>query len=216
MIINVENLTKVYIKKNTEIKVIDDFNYIFESGKLYLIKGVSGKGKTTLLTLVSLLQRQTYGKIYYDNNLVSMLTNEQQCSIRKNNLGIVFQDYNLLDGLTVLENISLLDLCEGKTSRQEANKKAISILEKLNMSHRANHYPSELSGGEQQRVGVARALIKHPDILVCDEPVSNLDKENASIIVKIINEYCHEKQTICIIASHEDSFNNYTNRIINI
>lgn len=216
MEIKVENLTKTYCKKNREIKVISNFNYIFESGKLYLIKGESGKGKTTLLTLVSLLQRQTEGKIYYNENLVSNLTNEQQCSIRRDKLGVIFQDYNLLDGLTAIENITLANLCQGKGNKEEIYKKAIEILEKLNMAHRANHYPYEVSGGERQRVGVARALINEPDILICDEPVSNLDKDNVSTIVEIINKYCHEKGKICIIASHEDSFNECADKVINM
>ena len=106
--IKVSNLSKVYIKRNKRIEVIKDFNYLFESGKLYLIKGESGKGKTTLLTLLALLQNETGGEIYFDNEKVNSLNNERKCSIRKERIGIVFQDYNLFEGLTVLENIILL------------------------------------------------------------------------------------------------------------
>jgi len=212
--IKVSNLSKVYIKRNKRIEVIKDFNYLFESGKLYLIKGESGKGKTTLLTLLALLQNETGGEIYFDNEKVNSLNNERKCSIRKERIGIVFQDYNLFEGLTVLENIILLDVCENRWNKQEIIKKATEILDLLNLGHRATHYPFELSGGEQQRVGIARAIIKNPSVLICDEPVSNLDDENAKRIVDFINDYCHKNNKLVIVTSHNEYFDTYSDQIL--
>ncbi|MBZ4669708.1 MAG: transporter [Oscillospiraceae bacterium] len=214
MNIKVSNLSKVYIKRNKRIEVIKDFNYLFESGKLYLIKGESGKGKTTLLTLLALLQNETGGEIYFDNEKVNSLNNERKCSIRKERIGIVFQDYNLFEGLTVLENIILLDVCENRWNKQEIIKKATEILDLLNLGHRATHYPFELSGGEQQRVGIARAIIKNPSVLICDEPVSNLDDENAKRIVDFINDYCHKNNKLVIVTSHNEYFDTYSDQIL--
>lgn len=216
MDIRVENLCKTYIKNRKEICVIDNFSYHFRQGKMYLIKGESGSGKTTLLTLLALLQNETSGNIFFDNKKVNTLNNEKKCKIRREEIGMVYQDFNLLDRLTVLENIILLDVCERMQSKQDAILQAEKTLSMLNLSHRANHYPFELSGGEQQRVGVARAIVKNPSILICDEPVSNLDGENTKKILEFINAYYKDNNKLCIVTSHDESFDRYANEIINL
>lgn len=216
MDIRVKNLGKSYKKNGRKIPVIHDFCFIFEQGKITLVKGESGKGKTTLLTLLALLQKEDTGEIYFGDRLISCLNNEEKCKIRRKNIGIVFQDFNLINGLTVLENIILADVCEGSLSRKEAENKAVDVLKLLDLEHRRNHYPFELSGGEQQRVGVGRAIFKEPDVLICDEPVSNLDSENSKRIVDFLDEYCHKNNKLVIVTSHNEYFDTCADRVINI
>ena len=216
MNIIVKKLNKAYKKNNKRIVVLNDFNYSFQSGGLYLLKGESGTGKTTLLTLLALLQKEDSGEIFFGKKLVNKLSNEKKCRLRRDEIGIVFQDYNLLDGLTVTDNVILTEVCEKKVSKNEAIKKAEEIFELLNMTHRRHHYPFELSGGEQQRIGIARAIIKNPSILICDEPVSDLDDENSKRIVKFLDEYCHKNGKLVIVTSHNEYFDSCSDEIINM
>lgn len=215
MNLTVKNLSKKYVKKRREVLILDNFNYEFHCGNLYVIKADSGKGKTTLLTLLALMQSEDSGEIYFDHKLVSNLGNEEKCKLRRDHIGIVFQDYNLLNGLSVLDNITCIDICEKKQNKEELNERAMKLLQMLNLQHRVNHYPFELSGGEQQRVGIARAIIKNPSILICDEPVSNLDKENSKNIVKFISDYCHNENKLVIVTSHNEYFDEVADKVIN-
>ncbi|WP_113671418.1 ATP-binding cassette domain-containing protein [Vallitalea guaymasensis] len=214
--IKVEHLSKQFVKKKRRINVINDFNYEFQSGKLYLIKGESGKGKTTLLTLLAFLQKEDDGKIIFNDIIVSNLKQEEKCNLRRKEIGIVFQDYNLFDNLTVMDNVVIVDVLKNKIDKEEIYNKAKDIIGILGLEDRINHYPYELSGGEQQRVGIARAILKNPSILICDEPVSNLDKDNAVNIVEFIDGYCHNKNKIVIVASHDDYFDDCADYVINL
>ncbi|GMQ61066.1 ATP-binding cassette domain-containing protein [Vallitalea maricola] len=214
--IKVEHLSKQFVKKKRRINVINDFNYEFQSGKLYLIKGESGKGKTTLLTLLAFLQKEDGGKIIFNDIIVSNLKQEEKCNLRRKEIGIVFQDYNLFDNLTVMDNVVIVDVLKNKVNKQEIYNKAKGIIKLLGLEDRINHYPYELSGGEQQRVGIARAILKNPSVLICDEPVSNLDKDNAVNIVEFIDGYCHNKNKIVIVASHDDYFDDCADYVINL
>ncbi|WP_273319887.1 ATP-binding cassette domain-containing protein [Vallitalea guaymasensis] len=214
--IKVEHLSKQFVKKKRRINVINDFNYEFQSGKLYLIKGESGKGKTTLLTLLAFLQKEDGGKIIFNDIIVSNLKQEEKCNLRRKEIGIVFQDYNLFDNLTVMDNVVIVDVLKNKIDKEELYNKAKDIIGILGLEDRINHYPYELSGGEQQRVGIARAILKNPSILICDEPVSNLDKDNAVNIVEFIDGYCHNKNKIVIVASHDDYFDDCADYVINL
>lgn len=214
--IKVEHLSKQFVKKKRRINVINDFNYEFQSGKLYLIKGESGKGKTTLLTLLAFLQKEDGGTIIFNDIIVSNLKQEEKCNLRRKEIGIVFQDYNLFDNLTVMDNVVIVDVLKNKINKEEIYNKAKGIIKLLGLEDRINHYPYELSGGEQQRVGIARAILKNPSILICDEPVSNLDKDNAVNIVEFIDSYCHNKNKIVIVASHDDYFDDCADYVINL
>lgn len=214
--IKVEHLSKQFVKKKRRINVINDFNYEFQQGKLYLIKGESGKGKTTLLTLLAFLQKEDGGKIIFNDIIVSNLKQEEKCNLRRKEIGIVFQDYNLFDNLTVMDNVVIVDVLKNKIDKEELYNKAKDIIGILGLEDRINHYPYELSGGEQQRVGIARAILKNPSILICDEPVSNLDKDNAVNIVEFIDGYCHNKNKIVIVASHDDYFDDCADYVINL
>lgn len=214
--IKVEHLSKQFVKKKRRINVINDFNYEFQSGNLYLIKGESGKGKTTLLTLLAFLQKEDSGKISFNDIIVSNLKQEEKCNLRRKEIGIVFQDYNLFDNLTVMDNVVIVDVLNNKINKEETYNKAKEIIKLLGLGDRINHYPYELSGGEQQRVGIARAILKNPSILICDEPVSNLDKDNAVNIVEFIDGYCHNKNKIVIVASHDEFFDDCADYVINL
>ncbi len=216
MIVRVKNLSKSYTKKDREIRVFENFNYEFKSGKLYLVKGESGRGKTTLLTILGLLQNQTGGEIFFDDKKVSDKSNREKCNIRKEHIGIIFQDYNLLDGLTVCENVYILDAFDKKAEMPKIQEKALQLLKLLNIDKRKDHYPFELSGGEQQRVGIARAIMKNPSILICDEPVSNLDDANSKGITDFIDNYCHKENKLVIVTSHNNSFDEIADEVIKL
>lgn len=212
--IKVSNLCKSYKKSGRKFDVVKDFSHDFNEGHLIVLKGDSGKGKTTLLTLLALLQNEDSGEIYFDNKQVNNLSNEAKCNIRRDEIGIIFQDYNLLNGLTVIENVILADVAMKKLKRSDAEKKAMKYISLLGLEHRVNHYPFELSGGEQQRVGVVRAIFKEPSILFCDEPVSNLDDENSEKIVAFLNSYSHKENKLVIVSNHGKCFDEYADEII--
>jgi putative ABC transport system ATP-binding protein len=211
MIIEVRNLCKEYVKSKRRLVVLNNFSYEFQAGKMYVLKGSSGVGKTTLLSMIGLLDEVTGGELLFDKNVVSNFNNKQKSLLRKNMIGFVFQDFNLMDSLTVEENISVPFL---DTKLPDLDDKIKEMVAMMNLSKRMGHYPTELSGGEKQRVGIARALIRNPKVLLCDEPISNLDKENAAQIIDIL---CRVKETndcIVIVSCHTSDFDNYADQII--
>lgn len=216
MKIAVKNLCKSYKKSGQKIQIIDNFSYEFEPGKLYLIQGESGRGKTTLLTMVGLLQDSDSGDILYDEERVNNIGREKQCSVRRENVGIVFQDFNLFENISVIDNVTLVWECLNKKEKQDLREKAKNVLSQFGLGERATHKPNELSGGEKQRVGLVRAILNEPAVLICDEPVSNLDKENTENIVKYIDKYCHEQNKIVLVTSHDESFRDYADEIIQL
>lgn len=216
MRVEVKHLEKSYRRKKQEVSIIKDFNYTFESGKMYVIKGESGKGKTTLLTMIGLLQDSDSGEILYDGQIVSNLSNTEQCKIRRDYIGIVYQDFNLFHNLTVLDNVVLVNNCMNPREKKKNCEKATCLLEQFGLQNRIQYYPLELSGGEQQRVGLVRAIMNQPDLLLCDEPISNLDSDNCQRIVKYIDEYCHNQGKIVIVSSHDNSFDEYADEVIRL
>lgn len=217
MEIVLEHISKSYYHKKNEIEIIQDFNHIFKSGNLYLIKGESGKGKTTLLTMIALLQSQDRGEIFFDDVPITHLSSNEKAKIRREKIGIIFQDYNLFNELTVLDNVMMAEmLCSKEPSKKAASieKRAKDCIELLGLTKRMEIPTKFLSGGEQQRTSIARAIIKNPALLVCDEPVSNLDPSNTSHIVEFMDDFCHQKDRIAIISSHEQSFDAYADEVI--
>lgn len=217
MEIVLEHISKSYYHKKNEIEIIQDFNHIFKSGNLYLIKGESGKGKTTLLTMIALLQSQDRGEIFFNDVPITHLSSNEKAKIRREKIGIIFQDYNLFNELTVLDNVMMAEmLCSKEPSKKAASieKRAKDCIELLGLTKRMEIPTKFLSGGEQQRTSIARAIIKNPALLVCDEPVSNLDPSNTSHIVEFMDDFCHQKDGIAIISSHEQSFDAYADEVI--
>ena len=203
--IKIKNISRKY-NKNKTIKVLNDVTFKFESGKTYSIVGPSGSGKSTLLNLLSLIDTPSDGSIEINKNKINFNDKIENDRIRAKNIGIIYQDKNLLSDFSAIENVYLpnLLLSNDKTISAELAKK---IIKSLGLSSRMNHYPSELSGGENQRIAIARALINNPDIILADEPTGSLDFENAKQIFKILFNL-KNKNRIIIFATHNRYFAN--------
>ena len=202
--IELKNISKNYFSSK-KIEILKNINFIFKPGKIYSLIGPSGSGKSTLLNLISLIDKPSSGFIKFNNFKIND-NNDQRDNIRSKKIGIIYQDKNLLNDFTALENIYLPKLLltnNKKNSIEEAKK----ISKKVNLTSRLNHYPSELSGGEIQRVAISRALINEPEIILADEPTGSLDYENAKRIFKILFNL-KNKNRIIIFATHNRYFAN--------
>ena len=203
--IKIKNLTKKY-EKNKSIKVLNDITFNFEPGKTYSIMGPSGSGKSTLLNLLSLIDNPTAGSIEISNNKIKSNNKVKNDLIRAKKIGIIYQDKNLLSDFTALENVYLPNLLVSK-EKQKSVDLAKKLIKNVGMSSRINHFPNELSGGENQRIAIARALINDPDIILADEPTGSLDSDNAKLIFKILFNL-KNKNRIIIFATHNRYFAN--------
>ena len=200
-----KNISKKYFT-DTSIKVLNDINFTFKKGKVYSVTGPSGSGKSTLLNLLSLIDSPNSGSIEISGEKINFLKKTNNDKIRSKKIGIIYQDKNLLSDFTALENVYLpmLLLTNDKIKSLLNAKK---ILNDVGLSSRANHYPSELSGGEIQRVAISRALINTPEIILADEPTGSLDHENAKQIFKILFKL-KSKNRVIIFATHNRYFAN--------
>ena len=203
--IELKNVSKNYISSK-KIEVLNNINFTFKSGKIYSLTGPSGSGKSTLLNLISLIDKPSSGFIKLDNLKINDSDNDQRDMMRSRKIGIIYQDKNLLADFTTLENVYLARL-----SLSDNKKKAVvdakNLLKKVGLDKRLNHFPSELSGGESQRVAISRALINSPDIILADEPTGNLDVKNAKDIFKLLFSL-RNKNRIIIFATHNREFAN--------
>ena len=200
-----QNLTKSFTKTK-KINVLNNINFTFKIGKIYSIMGPSGSGKSTLLNILSLLDKPTKGNILFDNINLNLNNIEQNDIIRSKNIGIVYQDKNLLGDFTALENILLarLTLNDDNIKAIEDSKK---IIKKVGLLNRIDHIPSELSGGEAQRIAIARAIINNPQIILADEPTGSLDNKTSKEIFKILFKLKNKKRII-VFATHNRYFAN--------
>ena len=203
--IKITNLSKKY-EKNKAIKVLKDLSFIFVSGKSYSIMGPSGSGKSTLLNMLSLIDTPTTGSIVINNKKINTNNNAENDIIRASKIGIIYQDKNLLSDFTALENVYLPNLLISK-EKQKSKELAKKLIKEVGMINRLNHFPNELSGGENQRIAIARALINDPEIILADEPTGNLDSNNAKLIFKILFNL-KSKNRIIIFATHNRYFAN--------
>mgnify|MGYP001474090349 CR=1 FL=1 len=201
--IKIKNLTKKY-EKNKTIKVLNDISFNFEPGKTYSITGPSGSGKSTLLNLLSLIDNPTTGSIEISSNKIKLNNKVENDLIRAKKIGIIYQDKNLLSDFTALENVYLPNLLITK-EKQKSVDLAKKLIKNVGMSTRINYFPNELSGGENQRIAIARALINDPDIILADEPTGSLDFDNAKLIFKILFNL-KSKKRIIIFATHNRYF----------
>ena len=203
--LKLNNLSKKY-EKNKSIKVLKIINFKFESGKIYSIIGPSGSGKSTLLNLLSLIDIPSSGFIEFNKKKIDINSSIENDYVRSNNIGIIYQDKNLLPDFTALENVILPNLLISN-NKSKSTELAKKLIKKFDLTSRLNHYPSELSGGENQRIAIARALINEPNIILADEPTGSLDFENAKQIFKILFNLKH-KNRIIIFATHNRYFAN--------
>ena len=203
--INLINISKKYYN-NKSIKVLNNLNFTFALGKIYSIIGPSGSGKSTLLNILSLVDSPTSGYIKILNNKINFSNKINNDQIRSEKIGIIYQDKNLLNDFTALENVYFPKLLLTNNKKQSVNE-AKRIIKKLGLSSRINHYPSELSGGECQRIAISRALINEPQIILADEPTGNLDIENAKEVFKLLFDL-KNKNRVIIFATHNRYFAN--------
>lgn len=206
------NLSKIYVKDKKKIKVLDNINISFSKGKFYGIIGKSGAGKTTLINILGLLDNYDEGEYEIDNILSSNLTEDEKAELRMRKFGFVFQTYYLNDKLTACENVMVPMLINKDIAKDKRKERAIQLLKQFGLEDRINHYPKELSGGEQQRVALARALANDPEVLIADEPTGNLDKENEKLIFDYLKEMS-KKDKCVIVVSHNDIINEYADKI---
>ena len=197
-----------------KIKVLKKVSYKFKKGKIYSLMGPSGSGKSTLLNLISLIDRPTSGSILIENKTINFNNVSQNDFLRAKKIGIIYQQDNLLPDFTSLENISLASLASG-LNKKTSTLKAKNLLNKIGLSNRSNHYPSQLSGGEKQRVSIARALINEPEIILADEPTGSLDLKTAKEIFEILKNQINSNRTI-IFATHNRFFANKADCILEI
>ena len=210
------NLKKVNLKYKTgkdNISVLNDINLITKKKETVSIVGESGSGKTSLIMLVGGLERATSGKIFFQDQEITKLNDDQVSKIRKKSIGIIFQSFYLIPNYTVVENVALtLELNKFKNHERNAKE----LLDRFGLKHRLNNLPSQLSGGEQQRVAIARAIAMKPELILADEPTGNLDSENSLMISKILFNYVREEGSSLIIVTHDTKLANKTDRKIKI
>ena len=202
-LIELKNISKNY-NSSKKIEVLKNINYTFKSGKTYSLIGPSGSGKSTLLNLISLIDKPSSGFIKLDNVKINDNDIDQRDKIRSKKIGIIYQDKNLLADFTTLENVYMARLSLNN-NKKKAVVDAKNLLKKVGLDKRLNHFPSELSGGESQRVAISRALINSPDIILADEPTGNLDIKNARDIFKLLFSF-RNKNRIIIFATHNRYF----------
>ena len=203
--LKIKNISK-HFNIEKKIKVLKNLSYNFNKGKMYALTGPSGSGKSTLLNLISLIDRPSYGSIKFNEDIVNFTNNKKNDIFRAKNIGIVYQQNNLLPDFTALENVYLASLSINNNKDTAVNK-AKHLLSKIGLSNRLNHFPSQLSGGESQRVAIARAIINDPEIILADEPTGSLDLNTAKEIFKILKNLKKSNRLI-IFATHNRFFAN--------
>ena len=212
-ILRVENLTKIYGKNETRVLALDNVNFSVEKGEFVAIVGASGSGKSTLLHLIGGVDRPTHGKVYIDNKDIYQMNDDKLAIFRRRQIGLIYQFYNLIPILNIEENIALpLDLDNRKVDKNELN----NLIKLLGLEKRKKHLPNQLSGGEQQRCSIGRALITKPSIILADEPTGNLDTKASDEIVELLRKSNKEYKQTIIMITHNIEIAKCADRIIKI
>ncbi len=212
--IKIEKLTKVFRTENVETTALNGVSLEVKAGEFVAIMGPSGCGKSTLLSILGLLDKADEGRYYLDGKEVGHLKEKERTQYRKGRIGFVFQSFNLIDELTVEENVEL-QLKYLKVSRAERKKRVEEILRKMNLSQRATHYPQQISGGQQQRVAIARAVVGKPQLILADEPTGNLDSQNGHDVMELLSRLNDEGTTI-VMVTHSQHDAAYAHRVIHL
>jgi putative ABC transport system ATP-binding protein len=214
-LIKLEDLKKVFYTDEIETHALSGVHFDISEGDYVSIAGPSGCGKSTLLSIIGLLDTPTDGRYWLNDTAVEDLDRSQRARIRNQEIGFIFQAFNLIGDLTVYENVELpLTYREGMNGK-ERKQRVIEALERVNMAHRLRHYPSQLSGGQQQRVAVARALVGKPSILLADEPTGNLDSKNGEAVMALLSDLHADGATICMV-THDRRYAAYADREIHM
>lgn len=212
--IQIENLSKVFRTEEVETTALSDVCMQVQKGEFVAVMGPSGCGKSTLLNIIGLLDNPTDGRYFFDGREVGHLKESERTSVRKGNIGFVFQGFNLIDELDVTENIELPLVYLG-VKPAERKEKVAQILDRMKISHRARHFPQQLSGGQQQRVAIARAVVAEPKLILADEPTGNLDSKNGLEVMNLLLDLNKEGTTI-VMVTHSEHDASFTHRIINL
>ena len=207
MILKTKNVFKEYKTGATTLTVLKNINIEIHKGEFVTIVGASGAGKSTLLHILGALDRPTSGNVIYQNDNLYKLSDVKRTNIRNKNFGFIFQFYHLMPEFTALENIMLPGLIARKDFLQ-LKKPAMKLLDAVGLTERANHFPNQLSGGEQQRVAIARSLLNEPDILFADEPTGNLDEASSAVVINLINKLQKELNFALVMVTHNSEIAN--------
>ncbi|MFH1194898.1 MAG: ABC transporter ATP-binding protein [bacterium] len=212
--IRTNNLNKIYRTEEVETTALDKVSIDIKEGEFVSIMGPSGCGKSTLMNILGLLDNPSDGEYFFLETEVSKYSERQRAMMRKQNIGFVFQSFNLIDELTIYENVEL-PLLYLKNSISERKKKVETVLERMQIMHRRNHFPQQLSGGQQQRVAVARALVSNPKIILADEPTGNLDSSHGDEVMKMLTDL-NEAGTTIVMVTHSPTYAEYGHRVIHL
>ena len=202
--IKVENLSMLFSTEEVQTKALNEVTFEIGKGEFVAIMGPSGCGKSTLLNILGTLDTPTSGSYLFEGKRVDKMNENQLTALRKGSIGFIFQSFNLIDELTVYENIEL-PLVYLNIKPAERNRRVKEVLEKVNMLHRANHLPQQLSGGQQQRVAIARAIVTNPRIILADEPTGNLDSTNGNEVMNLLKELNHDGATVVMVTHSEEN-----------
>jgi putative ABC transport system ATP-binding protein len=213
-LISLDNVTKVFYTEEVETHALSGIHLEIRKGEYVSMAGPSGCGKSTLLSIIGLLDSPTDGKYLLNNKPVQALDFAERARIRNQEIGFIFQSFNLIGDLTVYENVEL-PLTYRNMGAPERRRRVQEALERVGMAHRMRHYPSQLSGGQQQRIAVARALAGEPLILLADEPTGNLDSKNGEAVMELLANLHREGATICMV-THDDRFARHAERIVHM
>ena len=211
--IKTEKLSMLFTTEEVQTKALNEVTLHVEQGEFVAIMGPSGCGKSTLLNILGTLDSPTSGSYFFEGKQVDKMNENQLTALRKNNLGFIFQSFNLIDELTVYENVELPLVYMGiKTAQRK--EKVNKVLEKVNLLHRANHYPQQLSGGQQQRVAIARAIVGNPDIILADEPTGNLDSKMGIEVMDLLHQLNKEDGRTIVMVTHNEAQAKQTSRTV--
>ena len=212
--IRTKNLTKIFRTEEVETTALNNVDLEVKNGEMVAVMGPSGCGKSTLLNIIGLLDNPSNGEFYFNDTEVSKMSERNRTNLRKGNIGFVFQSFNLIDELTVYENVEL-PLLYMKVSASDRKKKVETVLERMKIIHRKKHFPQQLSGGQQQRVAIARAVVAGPKLILADEPTGNLDSANGEEVMNLLTELNKDGTTI-VMVTHSPSDAEYAHRIIQL
>ena len=213
--IRVENLRKVYKVGDEKVVALDNISVKIEKGEFCCIVGTSGSGKSTLLNMLAGLEKPTKGKVRINGQLVSKMTEKELAKFRQENIGFIFQSYNLMPTLTATENVAIPLLFKG-VDRDIREKKAKKILKEMGLGDRLNHKPGEMSGGQQQRVGIARAFVGRPNVIFADEPTGNLDSATTEQVMKMLLDISQQNNITFVMVTHDPELAQMAPRVITL
>jgi putative ABC transport system ATP-binding protein len=215
MLIRLKAVSKVYDLGGHQVQALKNISTVIKKGEFTSIMGPSGSGKSTLMNMIGLLDKPSSGQVFLEGKEVSQLNEAQLAELRNKKIGFVFQQFNLLEKTTALENVKLPLIYNDNVSKEQRNTKGRKVLKSVGLEHRIHHLPNQLSGGQQQRVAIARALINDPEILLADEPTGNVDSKTGKKIMEILQDLNNQGRTI-IVVTHDQNIAKWAKRIIKI